>query len=103
MSLGMKKVFHMVRIQSSNFSPSEKKPSKAWSLEIRPLVGTYYVLSIGDKEGRKEGRGRKKEQKKERKPWKFYPQSIAKTEHEGQVFFFSTNFVIFLTKKLGKV
>jgi hypothetical protein len=37
-------------------------------LEIRPLVGTYYVLSIGDKEGRKEGRGRKKEQKKERKP-----------------------------------
>jgi len=27
---------------------------------IRALVGTYYVLSIGDKEGRKE-RGRKKE------------------------------------------
>jgi hypothetical protein len=30
---------------------------------IRALVGTYYVLSIGDKEGRKEGK-RKKERKK---------------------------------------
>jgi hypothetical protein len=45
-------------------------------LEIRPLVGTYYVLSIGGikKEGRKEGK-RKKENHEN-----FIHKSIAKTE-----------------------
>jgi hypothetical protein len=60
-----KKVFHMVRIQSSNFILSEK-PSKACMMILGDKATSRYLLCIihwGDKEGRKEGR-----KEEERKP-----------------------------------
>jgi hypothetical protein len=81
--------------------------SIGFRVRVYPLVGTYCVLSIGDKEGRKEGRGRKKARKNERKKENhenFIHKALQKLSMKDKCLSFQQIFVIFFGQKkhLGK-